>query len=592
MAMLSHPKSFAWVVSICCIVFGPGVSLAAVYTVGPTGTPGTCTHTTIQAAIDAAASNPGSDEIRIAANQTWGALALYIENQDLDLSGGFSDCFPLAPTSQTTLSGAGGLSASVINVSNTDSHLLRLHRLQIVDGDPVFAMAGSRDGGGLRIRGPGRLELEWVRIADNRAFTGGGIFLQNDTLDFPLTLAIADHVQIEDNQAIEGYGGGIYMTGVNLTLAGVDTSIRRNSAGNNGGGIALLSGQSSTIDIASAGADADGVISANTTLVDGGGIYVEGNHEVYLYTSDPVSPVRLERNHARSGGAIYAERGAAITMWEAIVSDNVATGDGAAVYLDGAILGAYRIPGASSPPAGATACALPIVCNLWEYNRALSDNGIPASGALATIGGAANTPSSLRIESAVVRLNQGINLLSDVCFSGICPLSVTLTNSAFVENTVQSFADSEYGSSLYLDTCTIADLGTIDSPMFNVGNGVLSLSRSIIWQPGRTIIGSSQVLVASFLLLHDVSQFPADPYILEGDPRFVDPANGNFQLMANSPALDIAPVDEDHEVTLQDLARAGRVVDLPQIENLAGPLDLGAWERQEVDILFSNDFDP
>src|SRR5690349_11167855 len=94
------------------------VAPAAVYTVGPTGTAGNCTHNTIQPALNAAAINPGPDEIRITNNQIWAAQALTINNHPVSLTGGFANCLPLAPTGQTRLSGAGGTAAPVIAVTN------------------------------------------------------------------------------------------------------------------------------------------------------------------------------------------------------------------------------------------------------------------------------------------------------------------------------------------------------------------------------------------------------------------------------------------------------------------------------------------
>lgn len=107
-----HGRS-AWL--LACVM-GVGAANAAVYTVGPKGTPGSCTHSTIQAAINAAAGNPGTDEIRISANQIWPAQALYVENHGVDLIGGFADCASEMPTAQTELSGAGGVSAPVVFV--------------------------------------------------------------------------------------------------------------------------------------------------------------------------------------------------------------------------------------------------------------------------------------------------------------------------------------------------------------------------------------------------------------------------------------------------------------------------------------------
>jgi len=569
---------------------------AAVYTVGPAGTPGNCTHTTIQAALNAAAVNPGPDDIRIANNQVWTSQALTINNHSVSLTGGFANCHPLAPTGQTRLSGAGGAGAPVLAITNhaTGSHQVVLSRLEIVDGDAINGAEGDTDGGGVRWRGPGVLRLERTRIADNRAgFGGGGLYLDSQTSSFPLTLIIGAQVQIEDNQA--NSGGGIYLRNADLLLSGPDTTIRRNSAGFGGGISVFAEGRPQVLDIASGGFGSDGVIAANSSTNFGGGLNVSGTVELRLYTSDPLRPLRLERNSARYGGAIHASHGVRIGLWEAIVSDNIATVAGAALVLDGATLNAYRLPTAGvTPPPAAVACAASQICNRWQDNVARNTSNEPIGGAIARMGGsasAASATSELRMASAVIRGNLGSSLFTDFCQPGMpaCNMSLYLTGSELVDNPAARFSAFGYGTGAYLDLCTVAGFSESPSPLFGMNNGVLSLSRSIVWQPGRALLDMPDVLNASFLLLHDTTGFPPDPHIRSGDPRFVYAAAGNWQLAADSPALDSAP---EADAPVHDLARAARVVDLPQVTNLAGPLDLGAWERQLADRIFANGFEP
>lgn len=59
---------------------------------------------------------------------------------------------------------------------------------------------------------------------------------------------------------------------------------------------------------------------------------------------------------------------------------------------------------------------------------------------------------------------------------------------------------------------------------------------------------------------------------LTGDPRFVDPARGNFQLLSDSPCINAGKKVEDFKENSLDLAGNPRVV--------GGKIDIGAHERQ------------
>jgi len=76
-------------------------------------------------------------------------------------------------------------------------------------------------------------------------------------------------------------------------------------------------------------------------------------------------------------------------------------------------------------------------------------------------------------------------------------------------------------------------------------------------------------------------------------PLFVNPANRDYHLMPNSPAIDVAPASTGE---LKDFDLAPRNVHLPQMGNIDGPLDLGAYELQSIaacaapDTVFCNGF--
>jgi hypothetical protein len=78
------------------------------------------------------------------------------------------------------------------------------------------------------------------------------------------------------------------------------------------------------------------------------------------------------------------------------------------------------------------------------------------------------------------------------------------------------------------------------------------------------------------------------PWVVEQDPRFVDPGHGDYSLRAGSPAIDYTTsvAGDSH-----DLYGNPRDVDLPIVPNF-GLRDLGAIERQALQpLVLNSDFD-
>src|SRR5690606_16615847 len=102
------------------------------------GTGNGCTHATVQAAIDAAQTNPGPDTVRVTRTQAWNAQEVVINtNQELTVTGGFDACGTSAPSGMTTLSGAGGNARQVFRITLPTGGLVRLQHLMIRDADPA-----------------------------------------------------------------------------------------------------------------------------------------------------------------------------------------------------------------------------------------------------------------------------------------------------------------------------------------------------------------------------------------------------------------------------------------------------------------------
>jgi len=81
-------------------------------------------------------------------------------------------------------------------------------------------------------------------------------------------------------------------------------------------------------------------------------------------------------------------------------------------------------------------------------------------------------------------------------------------------------------------------------------------------------------------------------FVLRGAPNFVDAANRDYHLRPYSLGLDVAPPVSN----TRDLDGRLRDLDLPQINDVQGPRDLGVYELQSIpacsapDQLFCNGF--
>ena len=74
-----------------------------------------------------------------------------------------------------------------------------------------------------------------------------------------------------------------------------------------------------------------------------------------------------------------------------------------------------------------------------------------------------------------------------------------------------------------------------------------------------------------------------------GDPAFVNPGAGDFTLQSISPAVDACADIVERET---DASAQPRGIDLPDVPDLDGPYDLGAFELQlPPSEIFANGFE-
>ena len=145
------------------------------------------------------------------------------------------------------------------------------------------------------------------------------------------------HVQINNNQATAGSGGGIYCTG-DATTTSYDIRLRRvdiksNTATENGGGIYLGQGKISVVN---------GIIDGNSAEGNGGGVYThQGNIDINP-TGDERNATQITNNTATiNGGGLNTHHGFITVQGNSkaqrvIIKNNTATtGSGGAIFCMG-----------------------------------------------------------------------------------------------------------------------------------------------------------------------------------------------------------------------------------------------------------------
>ena len=593
----------------CVALLWAGAANAALYTVG-NAPPGpnlpqgdfTCSYDTIQAAIDAAAATPNApdevDVIRVSYTGDYAAQQLSIGSIDLEISGGYHDCWAAQqgwyePTRQTTISGAGGAAAPVIRVRGSGVRTFR--SLFITRGDH------GGDGGGIDYQGIGTIVLVDTAIGANTAGRGGGIYARAS--GGPALVEIGSNVQLIGNVA--NSGGGVYVAGdTRIEMLGDHASLFFNRATGEGGGL-FVEGPGYA-RIGSPGWGGVAAIDSNRAA-DGAGIAAIATSAqpnfhrlVDLVSTDPLRPIRVADNVASfRGGALYARghdeflsansREAEVGMVDFVLEGNSAP-HGGAIYLDNESggtedYGARVLIATSHPPS--VACSAPSRCNRIEHNRGTATDG----------------GSIIRVDPASAVEARRVTL----AFNEATHLVWTRGNG---DTTVADFGDcAMYGNDMlgallrgsgdrdlwYLHRCTIAS-NTVggDVVLAENANTYVDLRSSVFDQPENVLLAhpggpSDDDIATRNNVGFGVEGLSAtDHNSLAAPPRFVDPAFGDFRLRPGSAAIDHGePVDGDQA----DLDRTLRDKDFALKPDVAGTRDIGAFEFQpRANLAVNGDF--
>ncbi len=546
-----------------------------------------CPFHTIQEAVDAAAAHPGIDLVWIAMDQQYTDQHVVVTDQDVIIEGGFTDCFDNDPASdQTTIGGTSG--HSVFEIEGTSNVVLGN---MIITG---AVMDESQSGGGIYFGGQGSLILQTAWVFQNQAGYGGGIDVSPTG---PTEVTLIGSV-VSSNTALVS-GGGIRIEGettLNVKHSPPDqfdfvthnTALGQGETGY-GGGIEVLG--PAVLRFAA--------VLAQNSAPYGAGIAAlateHGSAYAGVYTTNPASPGAIYENVAsRTGGGVFLKPHAPSGHQSQMcahgfdIHSNTAE-NGAAIYADldddsGSSVDLNPIDPHVVCGLDSVECAAGVACNRVDDN-------VATDGAIVLV----QSKGTFLASHLSMRANQANALVGELTDDATL---VRLSNCLLAENTsfgplidAYTTGDLHVGSGLILDSCTLAG-NTIGAP--DVIHGQVSgftLTNSIVDQIGEgTVDGLVFPPTVHYVLSNDVSTLPSSDDVVQGVPTFVDFDHGDYHLQQASLGVDFAPA----ELVAFDLDGNPRSVDLIDVNNVWGPMDLGAYEVQGdhvADPIFSSGFD-
>lgn len=588
----------AWVLVVALLMLVPQPTLSAHpasrqgVTAGPcqgingpvcVGSDSSCNYTNVQDAIDAVATGSSNDTtIHIAKNQNYTSQHLVVHNRSLTLRGGYSSCSDYIPSGNTVLDGSNGSTSvgSVVAISADGGYpvIVELRNLTLSHGGPP--PLGAIKGGGVSVSGDVELDLFSTIISNNRASVGGGIYVDG-TPDTVVLLGTGSAILNNTATALgsDGLGGGIYCENdarldIFQGLISGNVAQADGTPGSMGGGM-YLDGCSALV--ATIGSNAG----IRLNIADfGGGIYAF--HGKVNFEGNDTGSVPLIANVAGyDGGGMYLFESLA-QLDGANVEGNLAgfssaSGSGGAFVLDSSYL--------AMDSASCTACST------------LKNNDAGVSGSGSAVAGYTNGSDFIQatIQNTVISGNGSANSGFVLSMAGPTHANgLILNNNLITDNKGTSLA-SIIGSSsglVRVVSSTIAGNDFSGVVFYNSGTTPpMNLSNSIVYEtPNKNTVATNSGVTTKCVMTNSGSGLASAPTVSVDDPKFIDAANGNYHLQADSPAIDFCTYVQ--YVQGNDLDGNARGQDAPQVpDRSAGALfDLGAYEWAD-DAIFTNGFE-
>jgi len=152
---------------------------------------------------------------------------LYIEN----INWSMTDNICLIGSNMDSTIIDGGNNGKVIDNSDETSHPIEISNLTIQNG------MSTGKGGGISLKMVGDLLLKNIRVNNNHAQIGGGIYIEGEGSESFIPTVVHFENAIISNNSAENYGGGVSLSGDVISSIIKNVTVVNNFATNGGGGI-------------------------------------------------------------------------------------------------------------------------------------------------------------------------------------------------------------------------------------------------------------------------------------------------------------------------------------------------------------------
>jgi hypothetical protein len=488
---------------------------------------GGCAYGTLTQAIAAAGDG---DTIQAAAGTYFEAID--ITSKDLTIVGNYqNDC--TTPGAGPTILDASYHSGSTVDIRNKE---VTLRNLRITGGDSIGGGVDADSDSGKN----SQVTLDNVHVTGNTGTYGAGLYVGSRSI-----VTLINGTRIENNAATIA-GGGARVWGrlvVNTWLGGITDNTAPNGGGVSvpGGVLEMRPGHIGNNQATAAEGRGGGI-----HVLDGGVVTATNSSNVY-------------RNSAYEGAGIYADN-AHVTLG-AVIHSNTASNHGGGIYLNnGSALHASNtrlgddVPGRGNEAAGAGGGIYAQDSEVkLDRSRVLTNTANLNGGGIYLDNGTLDTAYSYLHENSARR--------GGAIFQTGGGSTSQVSNSLIYDNT----AIDGLGAGIRSEGGTFS---TIHSTLANNLNGyAYSQSNTTGYVTNSIAWGNANggFWIASGTMADTCSIDQSGNVGLSVNPRFEDPGNANFRLLADSPAIDACSTGLS-----------------PDLDNLPRPIgsayDMGAYE--------------
>lgn len=253
-----------------------------------------------------------------------------------------------------------------------------------------------------------------------------------------------------------------------------------------------------------------------------------------------IEGLSFQNGHSISGGAILSHTNGDLSITNSIFTNNSASGFGGAISGSSNIINSVFNNNSADLGSGAVSGSNNIINSIFINNSAIECGAV----------------------SSVSNIINSIFIKNNASKGGAICGSRLIINSTFVNNNASDEGgalEAFYGS------------GTILNSIFSQNHAA---------EEANDISPYGELHVDYTLANYISGAVDLGTHFIMGDPRFVDPDNGNFHLLPDSPAINVGDpnVIEDYDFPTNE---QGQVIDLEGKLRIIGEgIDLGAYEFQ------------